>query len=211
MTKFWPLSCSAVAWSKSWLVNFFRPTKIEYKTASWLSTISTCLYPFSNDICLFAIGMDSAHRYINMRRIVYVYLLRYKPISYFVKKSGRNFIQQIVYRKFCQFSFQIRATRIPVCPSCIHCNWRCRSSRHRRQTATLPWGENWLFHSENHQWKHFFPFGVLVLSRLVALSGLDYRQQFLLKLGHRILRKPNTPSPIHCVADGEAMSNLAVY
>ena len=56
-----------------------------------MSTLGICLYPFSKDTSLFAIGKDFAHRYINMRRIVYVYILIYKYISCFIKKGGEAF------------------------------------------------------------------------------------------------------------------------
>ena len=55
-----------------------------------MSTISICLFPFVHDTSLFAIGMDFAHRYINMRRIVYVYILIDKNISNFLKMRGEE-------------------------------------------------------------------------------------------------------------------------
>ena len=50
-----------------------------------LSTVNVCLYPFSNDSSFLAIRMDFAHRYLNVRRIVYMYKLIYKYVSYFIK------------------------------------------------------------------------------------------------------------------------------
>ena len=139
-----------------------------------------------------------------------MYILIYKYVSYFIKREWRRFIYQINYWKFCQFSLQIGAEHIAVCPSFVHCNWRSRAGPHRRQPATLPGGEKWRLRSEYRRWKRFFWFGVLVLSRLVVLSGWDDRQQFLPWIGHRIDRRLDTLSPIPFVAGGGAMSSFAI-
>ena len=121
-----------------------------------MTTIHICSYPFSKDTSLLATGMDFAHRYINMRRLVYVYIIIYKYISYFIKWEGRKLTSKLFNESFVSFSLRIGATRILACPSFVHCNWRNRSVRHRRQPVTLLWGEKWKLRSERRQWKRFF-------------------------------------------------------
>ena len=140
--QFWPRSSSAFAWSGFWQEYLFWPIKFKYKTSSQLSTISFCLYPFSHDTSFFAICMDFAHRYISIRRIVYVYILIYKCIPYFKKIRGEKFIQAAIQWKFCQFNLRIRAEHIRACPRFVHYNQRNRPCRHWRQSATDGFLEN---------------------------------------------------------------------
>ena len=102
-----------------------------------MSTVSFCLYPFSNDNSLLAICMNFPHRYMKMRRFVFVYILKYKYISYFIKLRGRKIIQHVIQWEFYQFNLRIGAMRITACPSFVHCNWRSRAGRHRWQPVTL--------------------------------------------------------------------------
>ena len=75
-----------------------------------------CLNQFPIDTSVFAISMHFAHRYINMRSIIYVY------ISDFVEQRGLNLSSNVFNESFFRFNPQIKTTGILVCPSFARCS-----------------------------------------------------------------------------------------
>ena len=58
------------------------PIKVKYDTARQLSTVNICLYQFAIIDSVFVSSMAFARRYINKRRIIYVYVCRYGYIIF---------------------------------------------------------------------------------------------------------------------------------
>ena len=78
--QFWPCLGGASVWSVFDTIACLWPIKFEYKTANKLSTINICLWPFLHDTSFIDICMDFAHKYINICKIIYIYILVYKYI-----------------------------------------------------------------------------------------------------------------------------------
>ena len=91
---------------------------VKYDTARQLSTVNICLNQFAINASVFVNSMDFTRRYKFLRRIIYVYVCKYKHVI-FCKIRAEFYL----FNQSCiNFDLQIGATDILVRP-----NFDCRS------------------------------------------------------------------------------------